>query len=301
MGLARLVDDEASLTLDNNENVLGTADYLAPEQALNSHKADKRADIYSLGCTFYYLLTGHPPFPDGTISERLLKHQVEQAPSIFKDRPDAPSVLVNICNRMMAKRPEDRYQTAGEVAERLAEWLADRGLEVGDSGKRSSAGSGGIGSDVFRRFAASMQKPGGDAGRPGKGSGGRKVAVAPAATAAAQPEEDIGLAPLEDDSPKKDPSVVAGDKPASDILVRPKSDPAMRRPRKSLIEEEFELGRNAKDLKAPVRRREGEFDPLKPPGYSGPSYGTPAWVFVAIGVGVVAVIGIVVAVLMTGP
>ena len=71
MGLARLIDDEASLTLDNNENVLGTADYLAPEQALNSHKADARADIYSLGCTLYFLLTGHPPFPDGTISERL--------------------------------------------------------------------------------------------------------------------------------------------------------------------------------------------------------------------------------------
>ena len=178
MGLARLIDDEASLTLDNNENVLGTADYLAPEQALNSHKADARADIYSLGCTLYFLLTGHPPFPDGTISERLLKHQVEQAPSIFKDRPDAPSVLVNICNRMMAKRPDERYQTAGEVAERLAEWLGDRGIEVGDSGKKSGrgGGSGGIGSDVFRRFAASMQKAGGDSGRPAKGSGGRKLA-----------------------------------------------------------------------------------------------------------------------------
>ena len=99
MGLARLIDDEASLTLDNNENVLGTADYLAPEQALNSHKVDARADIYSLGCTLYFLLTGHPPFPDGTISERLMKHQIEQAPSIFKERPDAPSMLVNICKR----------------------------------------------------------------------------------------------------------------------------------------------------------------------------------------------------------
>ena len=118
MGLARLIDDEASLTLDNNENVLGTADYLAPEQALNSHKADARADIYSLGCTLYFLLVGHPPFPDGTISERLIKHQVEQAPSIFKERPDAPSVLVNICNRMMAKKVEDRYQTADDVVPR---------------------------------------------------------------------------------------------------------------------------------------------------------------------------------------
>ena len=301
MGLARLIDDEASLTLDNNENVLGTADYLAPEQALNSHKADKRADIYSLGCTFYYLLTGHPPFPDGTISERLLKHQVEQAPSIFKNRPDAPSVLVNICNRMMAKRPEDRYESAGEVGERLADWLGDRGLEVGDSGKKSGSGggSGGIGSDVFRRFAASMQKTGGDAGRPGKGSGGRKVATSATATAAAEPEEDIGLAPLEEEAPKAAP-VVVEDKPASDILVRPGADATPKRPKKSLVEEEFDSGwkpQAERQAPPPVRRREGEFDPLRPPGFSGPSYGTPTWVYVAIGFGVVAVIGLVVAVL----
>ena len=64
LGLAKLTeDDQASLTMANEENVLGTADYLAPEQALNSHEADGRSDIYSLGCTLYFLLTGSPPFP----------------------------------------------------------------------------------------------------------------------------------------------------------------------------------------------------------------------------------------------
>ncbi len=300
MGLARLIDDEASLTLDNNENVLGTADYLAPEQALNSHKADFRADIYSLGCTLYYLITGHPPFPDGTISERLLKHQVEQAPSIFKDRPDAPSVLVNICNRMMAKRPDDRYQTAGDVAERLAEWLADRGLDVGDSSKKtgSGGGSGGIGSDVFRRFAASMQKPGGDANRPGKGSGGRQGAAAVAT--AAPPEEDIGLAPLEEDTVGKAPSDTMADAPTSDVLVRPKTEGQPQR-RKSLIEEEIDAGRAAVPDVRMVRRPENEFNPLKPPGYVGPSQGPPTWVLVAVGVGVFALIATVVAVLTLSP
>jgi serine/threonine protein kinase len=297
MGLARLIDDEASLTLDNNENVLGTADYLAPEQALNSHKADSRADIYSLGCTLYFLLTGHPPFPDGTISERLIKHQVEQAPSIFKDRPDAPSVLVNICNRMMAKKADDRYQTAGDVAERLAEWLGDRGLEVGDSGKKSDkGGSGGIGSDVFRRFAASMQKPTGDSQRAGASNSGRRTS---GAAATAEREEDIGLAPLEEEgSHQSDAAVLAGDTLAAgpDTVAIPEIKPG---PRKSLVEEELEAARVAMPEPRFVRR-EGEFNPLKPPGYIGPSYGTPAWVFVAVGLGVVAVIGVVIALIAGG-
>lgn len=68
LGLALFSDEaEASLTIDFNDKVLGTADYLAPEQALNSHKVDHRADLYGLGCTMYFMLTGHPPFPDGKI------------------------------------------------------------------------------------------------------------------------------------------------------------------------------------------------------------------------------------------
>ena len=133
-GLAKFSEtEEPSLTLAHEESVLGTADYLAPEQALNSHAADRRSDIYSLGCTLYFLLTGHPPFNQGTIRERLLKHQVETPPSIYKDRPDAPPGLVNVCNRMMSKKPESRYQSAEEVALALASWLADRGyvLEAG--------------------------------------------------------------------------------------------------------------------------------------------------------------------------
>ena len=151
MGLARITGDEASLTLDNIENVLGTADYLAPEQALNSHQADQRSDIYSLGCTLYFLLTGHPPYPEGSISERLLKHQVEPAPSILKERPDIPPILHHICEKMMAKDPKERYHSAGEIAGRIRDWLGDRGSDVKDSGMGSGTGSG-VGSDVFRRF-----------------------------------------------------------------------------------------------------------------------------------------------------
>jgi eukaryotic-like serine/threonine-protein kinase len=128
MGLARFTDeDQTSLTRMHDENVLGTADYLAPEQAKDSHTADHRADIYSLGCTFYYLLTGHPPFRDGTLAQRIVKHQTEAPQSIYEERSDAPQPLVDVCMRMMAKQPAARFATAGEVARMLSKWLASRG------------------------------------------------------------------------------------------------------------------------------------------------------------------------------
>lgn len=124
MGLALFSeDDTASLTIAHNENVLGTADYLAPEQALSSHDVDHRADIYSLGCTLYFLLTGHPPFPEGSLAQRIAKHQLEKPADIRLDRPDCPEELIAICDRMMEKKPEDRYQSVAEVAEALTIWL----------------------------------------------------------------------------------------------------------------------------------------------------------------------------------
>lgn len=141
LGLARFTDDDrASLTVAYDENVLGTTDYLAPEQALDSHGVDSRADIYSLGCSLYYLLTGHPTFPEGTLPQRIMKHQREEPPSILEDRPDAPADLIEICSRMMRKRPDDRYQSAALVAGVLAEWLKAHGHQV-EPGSGSSSSS----------------------------------------------------------------------------------------------------------------------------------------------------------------
>jgi serine/threonine protein kinase len=127
LGLARFVDEKTpSLTIAHDENVLGTADYLPPEQAVDSHGVDSRADIYSLGCTLYYLLTGHPPFPTGTLPQRIHAHQTKSPVSVYEDRQDAPQALVDVCNRMMSKSPAARYQTAKEVADVLATWLAGR-------------------------------------------------------------------------------------------------------------------------------------------------------------------------------
>jgi len=123
LGLARVMEGEGSLTRKHNEKTLGTADYLAPEQAIDSHQVDERADIYSLGGTLYYLLTGHPPFPDGTPVQRMMMHMREEPQSILKERADAPVGLVGICEKMMAKKKEDRYRSAEDVVKALRLWL----------------------------------------------------------------------------------------------------------------------------------------------------------------------------------
>jgi serine/threonine-protein kinase len=126
LGLALFSEHEGSLTLAHNENVLGTADFLAPEQAINSHEVDARADIYGLGCTMYYTLTGSAPFPEGSLAQRIARHQTEMPPPISTYRPDCPPELEAICFRMMQKAPEDRYQTAREVEAALADWIKSR-------------------------------------------------------------------------------------------------------------------------------------------------------------------------------
>jgi serine/threonine-protein kinase len=129
LGLARFFEekDEHSLTVKHDEKVLGTADYLSPEQALDSHKVDIRSDIYSLGCTLYFLLTGRPPFPEGTLAQRLMAHQTKPPRPIQESRPDIHPGLQAILERMMAKKPEDRFQTAKETAQELFSWLSDNG------------------------------------------------------------------------------------------------------------------------------------------------------------------------------
>ncbi|MFM7291779.1 MAG: serine/threonine-protein kinase, partial [Planctomycetia bacterium] len=119
LALANDDDDDASLTKEHDEKVLGTADYLAPEQAKDSHKADRRSDIYSLGCSLYYLLVGRAPFAKGSLAERIRAHMNEPAPNLLDARPDAPAAIVELYFRMMEKHPDARYQTAQEVADAL--------------------------------------------------------------------------------------------------------------------------------------------------------------------------------------
>jgi len=113
-----------SLTQSGVMVMMGTPDYMAPEQALNFHGADARADLYGLGCTLYYLLAGQPPFAGGTLGQKLMRHQQYQPPPLEGIRPDVPAALLAVLARLLAKRPEERYATASEVAQALAP-LAD--------------------------------------------------------------------------------------------------------------------------------------------------------------------------------
>jgi serine/threonine-protein kinase len=115
-GAAKPVVDAAT----NPNLLLGTPDYLSPEQARNSHDVDTRSDIYSLGCTLYFLLTGRPPFVKAeSLIDKLLAHTEEPPPPVREVRPDVPPGLADVLAKMMAKKPADRYATPAQVAAAL--------------------------------------------------------------------------------------------------------------------------------------------------------------------------------------
>jgi hypothetical protein len=128
-GLARFAMEPASTAISEQAStatgltgagaVMGTADYIAPGQARDAHLADGRSDIYSLGCTLYHLLTEQPPFPKGTTREKLQLHSTNFPLWLRDVRPEIPEGLARVVAKMMAKKPEDRYQTAAEVAAAL--------------------------------------------------------------------------------------------------------------------------------------------------------------------------------------
>jgi len=112
---------EAAGVLTRDGRVVGTADYMAPEQWMNAHKVDIRADLYSLGCTFYFLLTGHVPFPGNEPMEKMLKHHLDEPAPVENLRSGVPPKVLAIVRRLLAKKPEQRYQQPLELAEVLHE------------------------------------------------------------------------------------------------------------------------------------------------------------------------------------
>jgi serine/threonine protein kinase len=129
LGLARLAGAALEQAVGASNGVhgsglAGTPDYIAPETAEDSRKADIRGDLYSLGCTFYFLLTGDVPFPGGGWTEKLLRHRLDSAPSVYVVRPEVPAEVAAILQRLMAKDPAERYATPAELAAALQDWLS---------------------------------------------------------------------------------------------------------------------------------------------------------------------------------
>ena len=123
-GLARLqvtpdAADCAGTLVTRPNTVMGTPDFLSPEQARNLHNTDIRSDLYSLGCTLYFLLTGRVPFPGGTSLEKLIRHNTEQPTPVEELRPEVPAPLAAVIRRLMARKPEERFRTPAELATAL--------------------------------------------------------------------------------------------------------------------------------------------------------------------------------------
>jgi serine/threonine-protein kinase len=268
LGLARFTTDEdrASLTLTYNENLLGTADYLAPEQALDSHGVDARADIYSLGCSLYFLLTGHPPFSDGTLPQRLMMHQKQQPPSIFQERNDAPRELVDICLRMMAKSADERFQTAAEVAGALADWLTTAGHPV-ESGNDTGSN---LGRPTVKGPAST---PIGDStSRTSDSRIGGKSELPVAKPLNGEPSpESLGLPPLHEPL-----SEILEDGPLQNLLAW----------------DDF-----AELVQASVQR---PMTPEQLQAYLDRHQYTPPWIWIIIGAGTIVILVLLVALLMSG-
>lgn len=117
-GLAREANDE-ECRVTRAGSTVGTVDYMAPEQARDSRAADRRSDIYSLGCTLYFMLSGRPPFNEGGLSERLLQHVEKEPVDICLLNPHVPHALAAVLQRMLAKKPANRYQSAGALLDDL--------------------------------------------------------------------------------------------------------------------------------------------------------------------------------------
>ncbi len=218
LALANDGDDDASLTREHDERVLGTADYLAPEQATDSHTADRRSDIYALGCTLYFLLVGKAPFASGKLAERIQSHLHKPPPNPLDARPDVPIAIADLYFRMLQKHPDGRPQSASEVADALAAWLAS-------AGETAAAARAGGSRRALPRRSVGGSDVGGVVPRSGPGSG----------TSGMAPKAPPARAPSEARAVRRSPSSVvrAGGRPSS-AAEQTAEAPTPRRRRKDI-------------------------------------------------------------------
>jgi serine/threonine-protein kinase len=124
LGIVRFTQDDTNSRLHRAEVILGTIDYLAPEQAEDSSAVDPRADLYALGATLYFLLAGHPPFPSPDVRRKLAAKRTEDPPPIHRLRPDVPDGLSAVVHRLLARNPIDRFPCPAAAVAALSPWAA---------------------------------------------------------------------------------------------------------------------------------------------------------------------------------
>lgn len=211
LGLAlSFAEADDQLTKKHDDGTLGTADYLSPEQAMDSHDVDIRTDIYSLGVTFYFLLAGRAPFEGMPIAQKLLAHSMKQPKPVTEYRKDVPADVLAILDKMMAKKVDQRYATPGDVADALAPFTEREIAPPTDAEmpKLCAAATGQAPGDSDTTVgkndtpvAAPRPQPSSDAGRkvtpaPASSGAGKARTPPPSATAAAAPVHSAD-APLE--------------------------------------------------------------------------------------------------------
>lgn len=126
LGLARsfqITQDNLTMDLSDGKDVMGSIDYIAPEQAIANNVVDIRADIYSLGATLYCLITGKPPV-EGTTAQKLLQHQMTMPAPVNRDHPEVPEGVAQVIAKMLAKKPDHRYRTPNDVAHALTPFIS---------------------------------------------------------------------------------------------------------------------------------------------------------------------------------
>jgi tRNA A-37 threonylcarbamoyl transferase component Bud32 len=178
MGLARIEDGDG---LTATEQVMGTVDYMSPEQAAETKNADGRSDIYSLGCTLWFLLSAKKLYDGDTMISRLMKHRDAELPSLVKTRDDATWPLEQVLHKMIAKRPQDRYQSMDEVVAAL-EPFAGGGAATGGGMGSSIGGGKGQSAELASFMQAMAGAKSAEATKPAGSSA--SVAVKPATSTA---------------------------------------------------------------------------------------------------------------------
>jgi serine/threonine protein kinase/WD40 repeat protein len=215
MGMARLHGSGPTESIHGGEDgaLMGTPDYMAPEQALQFHDVDIRADLYSLGCTFYFLLTGRPPFDEFPFMKKMMMHQTAPPRSVRELQPKIPPEIDAIVNKLLAKKPEERFQTPGELAASLTKFLEraklpsdaiGQGALLSPPGRAASPGTG-----VSAEFTSPVRERIGDPRRAPRALTREERAVPPSTLNVPAESPPAGQEPRPaEEKEKEDPSVI---------------------------------------------------------------------------------------------